>query len=390
MSTILLIVIYIAFIGLGIPDSLFGTAWPAIYMEFGLPVGAASAVTLLISASTIVSSLLSTRVIQRFGTGWVTAVSTTLTAAALLGFSLSGSLLWLCLFAIPLGLGAGAVDSALNSYVALHYRASHMSFLHCFYGIGVSLSPYLLSIALSSSADWRGGYRMVFWLQLVIAVITLLALPLWNRAGCTLSPSAAAEKSHGIGLAQAARIPGVRVAWLVFIGSCALEYTCGVWGSTFMTDAKGMPVDAAARTVTFYYVGMAAGRFLSGILSRRVSGRKLVYIGQGITLAALLLLLFAQPAALAGFALFLIGLGNGPVFPNMLHLTPAHFGAEASQAVMGTQMAASYLGIMLMPPLFGWVAQAGGIRFFPLYLLTMFALMMAGTFLLRFRLEKRH
>ena len=390
MSTILLIVIYIAFIGLGIPDSLFGTAWPAIYMEFGLPVGAASAVTLLISASTIVSSLLSTRVIQRFGTGWVTAVSTTLTAAALLGFSLSGSLLWLCLFAIPLGLGAGAVDSALNSYVALHYRASHMSFLHCFYGIGVSLSPYLLSIALSSSADWRGGYRMVFWLQLVIAVITLLALPLWNRAGCTLSPSAAAEKSHGIGLAQAARIPGVRVAWLVFIGSCALEYTCGVWGSTFMTDAKGMPVDAAARTVTFYYVGMAAGRFLSGILSRRVSGRKLVYIGQGITLAALLLLLFAQPAALAGFALFLIGLGNGPVFPNMLHLTPAHFGAEASQAVMGTQMAASYLGIMLMPPLFGWVAQAGGIRFFPLYLLTMFALMMAGTSLLRFRLEKRH
>ena len=174
----------------------------------------------------------------------------------------------------------------------------------------------------------------------------------------------------------------MRVAWLVFIGSCALEYTCGVWGSTFLTGAKGMPVDAAARAITFYYIGMAAGRFLSGVLSGKLSARQLLHLGQGITLAAVFLLAFAQPAALAGFALFMIGLGNGPVFPNMIHLTPTHFGADASQAVMGTQMAASYLGIMLMPPLFGLIAQAGGIRFFPLYLLAMFTLMMAGTLLL--------
>ena len=191
MTTVLLVVIYIAFIGLGIPDSLFGTAWPAIYTSFGLPVGAASAVTLLISASTVISSLLSTRAIRRFGTGWVTAVSTAMTAAALLGFSFSANLLWLCLFSVPLGLGAGAVDSALNNYVALHYRASHMSFLHCFYGIGVSLSPYLLSLALSGSDGWRGGYRTVLWLQLAITAITLLALPLWKRAGRSVpSPDA--------------------------------------------------------------------------------------------------------------------------------------------------------------------------------------------------------
>ena len=381
MTTVLLVVIYIAFIGLGIPDSLFGTAWPAIYTSFGLPVGAASAVTLLISASTVISSLLSTRAIRRFGTGWVTAVSTAMTAAALLGFSFSANLLWLCLFSVPLGLGAGAVDSALNNYVALHYRASHMSFLHCVYGIGVSLSPYLLSLALSGSDGWRGGYRSVFWLQLAITAITLLALPLWKRAGRSV-PSPDAEVSRSIGLMQAVRIPGVRVAWLVFIGSCALEYTCGVWGSTFLTGAKGMPVDAAARAITFYYIGMAAGRFLSGVLSGKLSARQLLHLGQGITLAAVFLLAFAQPAALAGFALFMIGLGNGPVFPNMIHLTPTHFGADASQAVMGTQMAASYLGIMLMPPLFGLIAQAGGIRFFPLYLLAMFTLMMAGTLLL--------
>lgn len=380
MATLLLIVIYITFIGLGIPDSLFGAAWPAIYTELGLPVSWASLVTMIISGGTIVSSMLSARLIHRLGTARLTAASTVMTALALLGFSLSGGMAWLCLFAVPLGLGAGAIDTALNNYVALHYKTSHMNFLHCFYGIGVSLSPFLMSLALSSGS-WRNGYRTVFWLQLAIAAVTVLSLPLWKRAGHE-SKGGGQEDGAPLPLRALLKDPRVRRACLVFVGSCGLEYTCGSWGSTFLVQAKGMAADAAALTVTFYYVGMATGRFLSGVLAGRLTARQLVRLGQGVTLGALLLVLLPLPPACAAAGLFCIGLGNGPVFPNMLHLTPSLFGRERSQAVMGVQMSASYVGILLAPALFGLAAQYISAALYPVYLLALYALMMAGSLLL--------
>ena len=378
MATLLLIVIYIAFIGLGVPDSLFGTAWPAIYTDLNLPVSWASIVTIIVSCGTITSSLLSSWLISRFGTGKITAVSTLMTALALLGFSCSDSMLWLCLCAIPLGLGAGSINTALNNYVALHYKASHMNFLHCFYGIGVSLSPYLMSLALSKGT-WEGGYRAVFWFQLAIAALTALALPLWKKVRHAQNGEEAEETPRVLSFPALMKMPKVRMACLVFIGYCALEYTCGTWGSTFLVNAKGAAADTAARMVTFYYVGLALGRFLSGVLAGLLHSRQLVKIGQMILLAAVVSLFLPLPFAFCSVSLFFIGLGNGPIFPNMLHLTPELFGKDLSQAVIGAEMATSYIGVLLAPALFGLIAQNVTAALFPVYLLVLYALMITGT-----------
>lgn len=391
MATLLLLVIYIAFIGLGIPDSLFGTAWPAIYPELGLPVSAASCVTLLISGGTIISSFFSARVLNRFGTAKVTAFSTALTAAALFGFSVSGSLFWLCLFAIPLGIGAGAIDSGLNNYVALHYRATHMNFLHCFYGVGVSLSPYLMSFTLSGTDGWRGGYRTVFYIQLAIAGITLISLPLWKRAESQLADNRAETESippQTLKFIQICKIPAAKWASLVLLSSCAIEYICGSWGSTFLVNAKGMPVDRAAEVITLYYVGMTLGRFLSGILANKLSSWQLIQIGQGIVFAAILLLLLPLANMMAAVGLFLIGLGNGPAFPNLLHLTPKNFGRDISQSVMGFQMVSAYIGIMAMPLIFGFLVQAFDAVIFPYFLLAIFVMLIIAMVFLIKRLKK--
>lgn len=378
MATLLLIVIYIAFIGLGVPDSLFGTAWPAIYTDLNLPVSWASIVTIIVSCGTITSSLLSSWLISRFGTRKITAVSTLMTALALLGFSCSDSMLWLCLCAIPLGLGAGSIDTALNNYVALHYKASHMNFLHCFYGIGVSLSPYLMSLALSKGT-WEGGYRAVFWFQLAIAALTVLALPLWKKVRHAQNGEEEEETPRVLSFPALMKMPKVRMACLVFIGYCALEYTCGTWGSTFLVNAKGAAADTAARMVTFYYIGLALGRFLSGVLAGRLHSRQLVKIGQMILLAAVVSLFLPLPFAFCSVSLFFIGLGNGPIFPNMLHLTPELFGKDLSQAVIGAEMATSYIGVLLAPALFGLIAQNVTAALFPVYLLVLYALMITGT-----------
>ena len=289
MTTILLIIIYIAYIGLGIPDSLLGVAWPAIYREFGLPVSTVSCISLLISVGTVISSLLSARVINKFGTGKVAAVSTSMTAIALLGFSLSNNLLWLCLSAIPLGLGAGAIDAAMNNYVALHYSSKHMNFLHCFYGIGVSFSPYLMSMALSNQSDWRNGYQNVFYFQLAISMICIISLPLWNRV--KESVHVQEEKTHPLKLSELVKIPSVRWVWGAFIGLGAMESLCAVWTSTFLVNAKGMASYHAAKVIMIYYIGMTLGRLLSGILADKLSSWKLIKIGQFITILAILLLL---------------------------------------------------------------------------------------------------
>lgn len=373
MTTLLLLVIFLAFIGLGLPDSLFGAAWPAIYPELEAPMAAASTVTLLIAAFTVLSSLLSARAINRFGTGWVTLISTALTAGGLLGFSLSHSLLWLCLLAIPLGLGAGAIDTGLNNFVALHYNATHMSFLHCFYGVGVSLSPFLMSLALADDTNWRGGYRTVFFVQLGICAALLLALPLWGR----IQQNDTADENvppRTLTLIQQAKTPAIRAVWGLFVTSVAIEFTCGTWGSTFLVNARGLTADAAAQTVAVYYIGMTLGRFLSGVLAARMKPWHIVQLGQGVVLAAIVLLAIPTVPT-AGIGLFLVGLGNGPFFPNLSYLTPHHFGADVSQSVMGTQLAASYVGTMAVPPLFGLLAQALGAEWLPWFLLTLFSLL---------------
>ena len=374
MSTLLLLIIYITFIGLGIPDSLFGTAWPSIQAEFALPVSWAGIVTLIISGCTILSSLLSGRMVLRFGTGRVAAFSTMLTVIALFGFTASQGMIWLCLAAIPLGFGAGAIDAALNNFVATHYAATHMSFLHCFYGVGVTASPFLLSMALAAGT-WRSGYRMMSLLQFGIGILTIVALPLWKKVGDR--PVSELENAGRIvPYSELLSDPAVLLSCLGFIGSCALEFTCGSWGSTFLVNAKGLSVESAARIVTLYYLGMTLGRFFSGILCTRLSSRAILFLGQGIALAAILLLLFAPSVFAASLGMFLIGMGNGPVYPNMLHLTPHRFGIERSQSVMGLQMASAYIGILAAPALFGIIAQHLSIHLFAPFLLIWYAIMM--------------
>lgn len=390
MATLLLVVIYIAYIGLGVPDSLFGTAWPAIYAELGLPLSSANAVTLLISGGTVISSLLSARLINRFGTGIVTAVSTTLTAVALLGFSFSGSLWALCLCAVPLGLGAGAIDAAQNNYVALHYNARHMSFLHCFYGVGVAFSPYLMSLGIKSG-NWRSGYFWAFLIQATISIITIVAIPLWKKAHPDVQSDEPEKNPKTLSLLQMAKMPAIRATWLAFITSCAIESTCTQWGSTFFVSAKGVTADVAAKIVILYFAGLALGRFVSGLLAKKLTSWKLIYIGCGILFCALILLAIpVNNVIVACVGLFFTGFGIGPVYPNLTYLTPINFDKEQSQAVIGSQMALAYVGIMLAPILFGFLAQEITVALFPYYIGILFVLFILSILRLISILKKQH
>ena len=376
MATVLLIVIYIAFIGLGLPDSLFGTAWPAIYAEFSLPFSYGSLITVIMTCGTILSSLLSARLIARFGTGKVTAVSTALTVLALLGCSFSGNFLILCLLAIPLGLGAGAVDTGLNNYVALHYSSVHINLLNCFFGVGISISPYLMSLFLRQDTGWRGGYRAAFFIQLSIALILFLTLPLWKKVSHKNATEEIPVKV--LSIREQARLPGIKTMWLLFLISCAIEYTAGTWGSTYLVECKGIAADQAAQSVLFYYIGMTAGRFLSGILAVRFSCWKIIRISLCALGLAVVLLLLPVPAVIITAALFLVGLGNGPMFPNFTYLTPQNFGEDISQSVIGVQIAASNVGIMVMPAVCGLLGQFFGMGVFPIYLTALFVFLLIG------------
>ena len=376
MTTVLLIIIYIAFIGLGLPDSLFGTAWPAIYTEFSLPFSLGSIITVVMTCSTICSSILSARLIARFGTGKVTAVSTALTVLALIGYSFSGNFLALCLLAIPLGLGAGAVDTGLNNYVALHYSSAHINLLNCFFGVGISISPYVMSLFLSADSGWRGGYRLASLIQLTIALILFLTLPLWKRVSHKTASSEGPVKV--LSIPEQVRIPGIKTMWLLFLISCAIEYTAGNWGSTYLVECKHISADRAAESVLFYYIGMTVGRFLSGILAIKLSCWKIIRISLAVLGFAVILLLLPIPAAVISAALFLVGLGNGPMFPNFTYLTPQNFGEDISQSVISVQIAASNLGIMIAPAICGLLGQFLGMGLFPLYLAVLFAFLLIG------------
>ena len=373
MATLLLIVIFIDFIGLGIPDSLFGAAWPAINSDFGLPISAANAVTVTMTVCSIISSLMSAKLTEKFSTSKIAAVSTALTAVGLFGFSISKNIYMMFFFTLFLGFGAGAIDAALNNYVAVHYRASHMNFLHCFYGIGVTLSPYLMSLALKNRS-WQSGYRLAFIIQLVISIIAFVSLPLWQKNG-RLSESSD-EKSEKSSFAELVKLPGIKSTWLVFFGSCSLEYVSGTWSSSFLVNSRGITVDRAALFVTVYYGGIALGRFLSGIFSLKLKPQQIISIGTILIIPAIVLV--SQPFIpnLIAVGMFLIGLGNGPLYPNMVHLTPIRFGAQRSQAVMGSQMAAAYIGILSMPALTGFLAQKFSTDIFPYCLAVLYGIML--------------
>ena len=383
MVTILLIVIYIAFIGLGIPDSLFGTAWPAIYTEYGLPISLGGVITMVTFIGTTISSLLSARLIRKFGTARLTAGCTLLTALALLGFSFSHSFVVLIILAVPLGLGAGSIDTALNNYVASHYNASQMSFLHCFYGVGVTVSPFILTLVFRNDTNWRRGYGIATIIQFAIAAIVIFSLPLWNRVRDKNEISESAIKS--LSVIEASKIRGVKVMWLLFLCTCSIELTVGAWSSTFLVESTE---ELAAGTITFYYLGMTSGRFLSGVLARKIHSRTIITIGSVILGIALLMLTITNNSYIAIAALFLIGLGNGPLFPNLNYLTPEQFGEERSAALIGAQMAVANIGIVISPLLFGFLGQALGMGLFGYYLLFFYGFLVIGVIFNRKQFRK--
>ena len=390
MVHLLLAIIYMAFISLGLPDALLGSAWPMMYVEFNVPISYAGAISMIISIGTIISSLQSDRLTKRFGAGKVTAVSVGLTAAALFGFSFSHSFILLCVLAIPYGLGAGGVDAALNNYVALHYASRHMSWLHCMWGIGAAAGPYIMSYVLTGGQAWNMGYRLIGILQIVLTAILLISLPLWkNRSEAedmvsgsediTVSSENVREgkkqKVKALSIKQIFAIPGAKEIMITFFCYCALEQTAGLWASSYLVLHTGIDSETAAGFASLFYIGITVGRAISGFITMKLNDTQMIRMGQMIILAGIIILFLplGQQTAIAG--LVCVGLGCAPIYPCVIHSTPKHFGADKSQAVIGVQMASAYVGSCITPPIFGLIAQHISTALFPVFLCIILILM---------------
>lgn len=377
MFHLLLAIIYLAFISLGLPDSLLGSAWPVMYQEFSVPVSYAGAISMIISAGTIISSLQTDWLTKKLGTGKVTAFSVLLTAVSLFGFSISHSFFALCLWAIPYGLGAGCVDASLNNYVALHYASRHMSWLHCMWGLGASLGPYIMGYALSGGQSWNMGYRYIAMLQVILTAILLFSLPLWKKQSTVgeNTEDARGVQNEPLSLAQIFRIPGAKEVIITFFCYCALEQTTGLWASSYLVLHWGIGSETAANFASMFYIGITGGRALSGFLTMKLNDEQMIRLGQAVIMLGIVLLFlpFGQGTALLG--LIVVGVGCAPVYPSIIHSTPEHFGADKSQAMIGVQMAAAYVGSCLMPPVFGLIANHINVALYPVYLLLILALM---------------
>ena len=372
MVHFLLIIIYLSFISLGLPDALLGSAWPTMYVEFDVPVSYAGIISMIISLGTIASSLASDRITHKLGTGKVTAISVGITAAALLAFSVTDSFWLLCLWAIPYGLGAGSVDASLNNYVALHYASRHMSWLHCMWGVGASIGPYIMGFVLSGGQHWSLGYRCIGLLQILLTAVLFLSLKLWKGRSTAEAETVDAKP---LSLPQIFRIPGAKEVLITFFCYCALEQTAGLWAASYLALYKGIPTETAAFFASMFYIGITAGRALNGFLTIKFSDTQLIRLGAvvvGLGVAAMLLPM-GEAVSLAG--LILIGLGCAPIYPCIIHSTPAHFGPERSQALIGVQMASAYVGSLLAPPIFGLIANHISVSLLPVYLLTILVLM---------------
>ena len=356
MISLLLGIIYLSFISLGLPDGLLGAAWPTMCLEMDVPVSFAGWISVTISLGTIVSSLLSDRLTLRFGTGKVTAVSVATTALALFGFSITKNYWLLFLWAVPYGLGAGSVDASLNNYVALHYASRHMSWLHCMWGLGASVGPYIMGFALTGGKGWAVGYRYVGLLQILLTAVLFLTLSLWRERN-RMPDGKPDHRRKPLSLGQIIRIPGAKEVLVAFFCYCALEQTAILWGSTYLVQLLGVDKERAASLASMFFIGITSGRFLSGFMTLKFSDENMVRLGEGVILMGVIVMLLplGEMAAIAG--LILIGLGCAPLYPCVIHSTPAHFGEENSQAIIGVQMASAYTGTLLMPPIYGILAN---------------------------------
>ena len=370
MYSLLLALIYIAFISLGLPDSLLGSGWPVIHTDLNVPISFMGIISMTISGGTIVSSLLSDKLTGKLGTRIVTVISVFLTAFALFGFSFSTQFWMLIVFAVPYGLGAGAIDAALNNYVALHYSSKHMSWLHCFWGVGTIVSPFVMSYALTNS-NWNNGYRIVGFIQLAIAILLLVTLPVWK-----VHNQSAEKKQQSIGLIGALKIKGVPFLLIGFFAYCAAEATAMSWASTYFTEVKGISTEKAAQFAALFYIGITVGRFLSGFVTDKLGDKKMIVIGTCILSCGIIALMIPVSYPLVSIIGFVvIGFGCAPIYPSIIHSTPNNFGAENSGAIIGIQMASAYVGSTFIPPLFGLLGNHIGFKILPVYLIVFVALL---------------
>ena len=374
MVHLLLVIIYIAFISLGLPDSLLGAAWPVMHEDLGAPLSYAGIISMIIAFGTVVSSLQSDRLTLWLGTGKVTAISVAMTATALLGFSASSEFWMLCLWAIPYGLGAGGVDAVLNNYVALHYRSWHMSWLHCMWGVGAATGPYIMGMALEMGTGWPAGYHIIAVMQVVLTIILFASLPLWKERKDEVQADSG-HKRKPLSLREIFWIPGAREILVAFFCYSAVEQTCGLWASSFLNLSKGISAEQAASFGAMFFIGITVGRAINGFLAMRMHDESMIRMGQVLILFGIVTVMLPAGDAVALAGLILIGLGCAPIYPCIIHSTPTHFGKDKSQAIIGVQMAAAYIGTMLMPPLFGILANHLSISLLPIYLLVLLAIM---------------
>lgn len=376
MVHLLLVIIYLAFFSLGLPDSLLGSAWPVMYKEFGTPVSYAGILSMIIAAGTVVSSLQAGKLERRFGAGRVTAASVAITAAALAGFSYSHSFRVLCLWAVPYGLGAGSVDAVLNNYVALNYASSHMSWLHCMWGLGAAAGPYIMGHALSGQKSWNMGYRYIGIIQVILSVVLIAGLPLWQRnKKVDMDEREPRDASQLLSLRQIVKIPCVKEIMLIFFCYSALEQTTGLWAGSYLVLYRGISAEAAAGFAGLFFAGVTAGRAVCGFLTMKYDDIKMVRIGFVLLFAGIISIMFPYGKVMLLAGLVLAGFGCAPVYPCILHSIPERFGTDKSQSMIGVQMAAAYAGTCLMPPLSGLIIEHISASFFPFYIMAILVVM---------------
>lgn len=390
MFQLLLAVIYLSFISLGLPDSLLGSAWPIMYSQFKVPISFAGIISMIIAIGTIISSLQSDRLTRKLGTGKVTAISVAMTAIALFGFSISNSFFTLCIWAIPYGLGAGSVDASINNYVALNYKSRHMSWLHCMWGVGATLGPYIMGYALSREIGWNSGYRIIAILQIILTLVLILSLPMWKKHTSNISDNVEETNEKSLSLKEIIKTQGVKELMLCFFCYCAVEQTTGLWASSYLTLHKGVSANTAASFASMFFIGITIGRAISGFITMKLNDDQMIRMGQiiiGIGIIAMILP-FGQSVSLIG--LTMIGLGCAPIYPCIIHSIPLHFGTDKSQAIIGVQMASAYIGTCIMPPIFGLIANYITIALLPVYLLIILILMIIMHELLKKKTDKEN
>lgn len=403
MYSLLLAIIYLSFISLGLPDSLIGSAWPIMHVDLGVSMSSAGVITIIISVGTIIASFFSNALTNKLGTGLVTAISVALTALGLIGFSFAKAFWMLCVFAIPYGLGAGAVDAALNNYVALNYPARHLSWLHCMWGVGASISPYIMSFALTGGLGWGSGFRIVFYIQISLSAILFFTLPVWKKCAKKssnfennidrISKNGAIEQTEQkkVSTASVFGIKGIYLVFIAFFAYCAMEQTAGLWATSYLVNYKGIDATVAAKFASFFYIGITLGRGISGFFAEKLGDKRLIRFGTTIILIGILLVAIPTSASAPSLVgLIVIGLGCAPIYPAIIHSTPDNFGKENSQAVIGVQMAFAYIGITAMPPLFGLIAEKITIGLYSAYLLVFALLMLVMCEVLNAKVKRKY